>query len=803
MLDNSKSGDDFNDDFQTSFSKIFNSFKDPETSYTGTGSNKMVDVIKEFWENWFQLGYNSLQQMKRIFYYNGIDYGYNLQVCIQVSMNKTTYSPSESATLNVMLKDENLNHVEGASVTYLVRNLDEVIIKSGSCFDKGNGKYEAKLNAPETTGSYTVEVTATKSGYADGFASTSFTVINPAEGHNIRLATLELSRNKAEPGDPVQIKCQIDNRGEYTEDVNVDIAISGPDYGFSPSTISLGSLKPSHTTGIKAIYTWNIPTNAKTGYYTIKVTAWSPSGDEDFSDNEKSTSVYVSTGEPPTYNAYYYEYRILEWNDNADYRKYGWPFKGAYGPVTFHNSYTGHDYTIAIPGVEEGKDGDFWIFIQRDDGALIETPNLDNNHKKSLSQYFEDNKLMVIFDFIIQYPSEAYIKLGYPTTSASLNPYYQSGTVNEEITYSVDFPQVDYWWNPEVHKCSSADQPRIYEDEIIDWFDVVPDAGHNDFTITATPPQSGNYKFAIDSDGPIMSNGQYVGSYIVFGELKVNDFYDAKLSSITINPSQPKVGDKVIITNKVENIGSAALTDIDVYTTIFDSEGKAVKSFHKTADAGDVSFSWDTSGLTSGDYTINSFISHPKDMDTSNNVLSKKIKLLPPPRLIVTASSDKTKYKLNEIVIINATVKESENQNEVSDALVKATITKPDGAKEIVILNYSFGKYSARYIPDQIGSYNVTVTASKVGYKTGEASFAFLVRDITPPTIITVYPSSEATNVSVTTKISATFSEAMDKASAEAAFSITPSVAGTFSWVGNTMTFTPITNLAYSTTYTP
>ena len=42
----------------------------------------------------------------------------------------------------------------------------------------------------------------------------------------------------------------------------------------------------------------------------------------------------------------------------------------------------------------------------------------------------------------------------------------------------------------------------------------------------------------------------------------------------------------------------------------------------------------------------------------------------------------------------------------------------------------------------------------------------------------------------------------MNKASAEAAFSITPSVAGTFSWVGNTMTFTPITNLTHSTTYT-
>jgi len=74
--------------------------------------------------------------------------------------------------------------------------------------------------------------------------------------------------------------------------------------------------------------------------------------------------------------------------------------------------------------------------------------------------------------------------------------------------------------------------------------------------------------------------------------------------------------------------------------------------------------------------------------------------------------------------------------------------------------------------------------------------------DTTPPTIISVSPSGGATGVPVTTKISATFSEAMNTASVEAAFSITPSIAGTFIWVGNTMTFTPITNLAHSTTYT-
>ena len=73
--------------------------------------------------------------------------------------------------------------------------------------------------------------------------------------------------------------------------------------------------------------------------------------------------------------------------------------------------------------------------------------------------------------------------------------------------------------------------------------------------------------------------------------------------------------------------------------------------------------------------------------------------------------------------------------------------------------------------------------------------------DTTAPTVTPVSPANGATNVPVTTTISATFSEAMNQASAETAFSV-DGVAGTFSWVGNTMTFTPTANLASDTTYT-
>ena len=80
-------------------------------------------------------------------------------------------------------------------------------------------------------------------------------------------------------------------------------------------------------------------------------------------------------------------------------------------------------------------------------------------------------------------------------------------------------------------------------------------------------------------------------------------------------------------------------------------------------------------------------------------------------------------------------------------------------------------------------------------------NFSFTT-DATPPTISSVDPANNATNVSVYTPIKVSFSEFMNKASAEGAFSIDPSVSGTFSWDGNTMIYVPSSPLALSTTYT-
>jgi alpha-tubulin suppressor-like RCC1 family protein/photosystem II stability/assembly factor-like uncharacterized protein len=72
--------------------------------------------------------------------------------------------------------------------------------------------------------------------------------------------------------------------------------------------------------------------------------------------------------------------------------------------------------------------------------------------------------------------------------------------------------------------------------------------------------------------------------------------------------------------------------------------------------------------------------------------------------------------------------------------------------------------------------------------------------DTTPPTITNNLPTG--TEVSINSPVKITFSEPMDQASAESAFSIAPTVAGSFSWLGNEMTYTLSENYLYSTTYT-
>ncbi|PID31025.1 hypothetical protein CSA80_00185 [Candidatus Saccharibacteria bacterium] len=71
----------------------------------------------------------------------------------------------------------------------------------------------------------------------------------------------------------------------------------------------------------------------------------------------------------------------------------------------------------------------------------------------------------------------------------------------------------------------------------------------------------------------------------------------------------------------------------------------------------------------------------------------------------------------------------------------------------------------------------------------------------TPGHVQVVRAVPRAARVALASKVSLTFNQPVDHASAQAAFFISPHVAGSFSWSGTTMTYSP-NGLAYQTTYT-
>lgn len=67
--------------------------------------------------------------------------------------------------------------------------------------------------------------------------------------------------------------------------------------------------------------------------------------------------------------------------------------------------------------------------------------------------------------------------------------------------------------------------------------------------------------------------------------------------------------------------------------------------------------------------------------------------------------------------------------------------------------------------------------------------------------VTNISPASNAKDVDVNANISVTFDQPIDQTSANSRFSISPSINGTFSWSGNTVTFNPTSALTYDTNY--
>jgi hypothetical protein len=117
--------------------------------------------------------------------------------------------------------------------------------------------------------------------------------------------------------------------------------------------------------------------------------------------------------------------------------------------------------------------------------------------------------------------------------------------------------------------------------------------------------------------------------------------------------------------------------------------------------------------------------------------------------------------------------------------------------------------YLARILGTAAGVNTATLDADMDGAGEGspedDFSWSFTTEYAPVPKVSEVSPGDRQLNVLVSAQVSVGFTEIMDQASAENAFSLTSSVgqavSGSFEWSDNTMTFIPSQDLEYNATY--
>jgi hypothetical protein len=148
-----------------------------------------------------------------------------------------------------------------------------------------------------------------------------------------------------------------------------------------------------------------------------------------------------------------------------------------------------------------------------------------------------------------------------------------------------------------------------------------------------------------------------------------------------------------------------------------------------------------------------------------------------------------------------------------SEAMDASTITSDTFKVNGVTGNVTYSGTTAQFTPASNLTPSTTYTATitkDVKDSAGNAmandyTWSFTTganTDTTAPTVFSTSPANAATGIAVNTAITAVFSEAMTASTINSTTFLINGVAGTITYLGNTATFTPSSNLAFSTVYT-
>ena len=341
----------------------------------------------------------------------------------------------------------------------------------------------------------------------------NFYVGQSSTGHNLTLTTLNLSRTSAQPGNSVTVTGQINNNEIYNEsNVSVETRVTGPGSYTWTYTQNIGTLNAGGIWGIGTLATWSIPTNTPNGEYFIQVTVNPQNGDENWSDNTQTRSVYVSNEESIVITSYRYAVKQLNWTDNPPLPA---PFNtwGAFGPG---------EITVGskIYQVWTFDSGGGWSFYVKDTNNTVYRDFYDNDVPDQETGYEDNYNLM--FSAPVLVPSGGtyvWIKMGYKQPAATISPGVQNAEMGVRVPYTVYIP------------CSSCSFSNKRLFDASNWNGRPPSenfhtvlssysisgSGQN-YTVNVAPPRVGVDAFAFDTNN-VSSLSSGAENYMVFAKI--------------------------------------------------------------------------------------------------------------------------------------------------------------------------------------------------------------------------------------------------------------------------------------------
>ena len=212
------------------------------------------------------------------------------------------------------------------------------------------------------------------------------------------------------------------------------------------------------------------------------------------------------------------------------------------------------------------------------------------------------------------------------------------------------------------------------------------------------------------------------------------------------------------------------------------------------------------SGLTSGETYTFGVAAYDGDVETTVAELEYKFEFDPTPPVVVSTTPEN-----NEIDVVETSDIVLRFSKVMNAASVEGAISV-DPALENAQYVWSAGGTVLTISADSLKfltQYTVTIgaDASDLAGITMESayvlSFTTIEQDLTPPTIISISPANNATDVLVTSDVVIVFSEAMNRASVEGAVTITPALTNkAFRWIADSIVSVKGNKLEVSTQYT-